>query len=212
MLIEKIVKLDLRKFDFLFKSLDPLPKDYWRNINRYHGETIFEYPERRNFWNDSLIGLSFECEQCEKMKLAKDEKEFFLESLRRSALEEEQKIKEWNEEIDKIPKEEYDDKETHFLTLAFTRSPALEEAMETNEPAKPYETRVGKRCPACHAPHVWKISVGNDVKVLTRREIKVREVCPRCGKEGSKYVDKRGYVYFQHYEEGKKTSCYVGKV
>ena len=213
MLTEKVEKLDLTKFDFLFESLDPLPKDYYNNINRYHGETNYEFPDKREFWNDSLIGLSSDCEECNKMRLTREEKQFFLESLRRNALNEEQRIGEWNKNIAQIPTREYEEKEHNFLVMVWQRSPIIKDAMETNQAPEPYSVLIGKRCSACRAPNIWRISVGSDIKVLTRREIKEpKEICPRCALEGSKYVDNRGYVYFQHYIEGERKVCYIGKI
>ena len=213
MLKEKVEKLKFVEIDrvFSFINLDSKPDYYLLQSTQVETEI-----EGEEFWLDTIIGLGWACVDCKEPKrvtLSKQEEDFFLGALRKVVLKEKEAIKKWNREIEGIPEEEYEEREMEFLdnvVIHVARREDFDEAMEKKELVKPLERLVGKRCKLCKRPHVWRISVGSDLKILSRR--KVKETCPRCGRLGTKYIDKRGYAYFQHWVEGKRQVCYIGKV
>ena len=228
MLTEKVEKLNFWKIDlkFGFISLDEKPPKNWE-LRRSHTHIAIG---KKEFEGDTIVGLGPACVYCshekelaeefrpkgleyKRMILTEEEKEFFLKELREIVSREEDAIKTWNREVEEIDEYEYEEVEREWfdkVSVHISRREDFEEALERKESVKPLKRFVGKRCPICERPHVWKISVGSDVKVLSRR--KIRETCPRCGRLGTRYVDKRGYAYFQHWEEGERQVCYIGKV
>ena len=77
------------------------------------------------------------------------------------------------------------------------------------EPLPPETQFYGKQCPECKVWNIWAFVATTEVKI---QPMKIKEKCSKCGLPGSKYIDGRGYVYFQHYREGKRRVCYIGKI
>ena len=70
-------------------------------------------------------------------------------------------------------------------------------------------------CRACGNRIHWDVSLVADFDVLPHepkyRIGKPKRQCPKCGRLGSSYTDKRGYVYYQHFVDGKRKVCYIKK-
>lgn len=70
-------------------------------------------------------------------------------------------------------------------------------------------------CQKCAYYSTFSIKIFSDLEpkpMLPKYEKILKTKCPKCGMLGTTTKDKRGYVRFMHYRNGKRKVCYIGKV
>ena len=77
-----------------------------------------------------------------------------------------------------------------------------------------------EKCNKCKRITRFDLFIEPDIELLPclpkyirrAKGVKPKEKCPKCGKLGIPHTDKRGYLKFYHYKDGKRIVCYIGKV
>lgn len=159
------------------------------------------------------------CPNCEVMEPPKEHIEFMKRRVGGIMEALEEIVKKWNREVVKIQdSEEYSEAKRELLEgLTLDLKTKFEDAMRQGGTlsfsdifgikCEGWESETGTHY-SCGRINFWKVTAYSDIPITPRKEL---EVCPKCGKGGSKYVDKRGYVRFYHYERGERRVCYIGK-
>jgi hypothetical protein len=154
----------------------------------------------------------FFCPECEKLELTEQEKEWMTKHVVEPLKNREEKMEKWNLKIQPIEDDiQYWERKREFLnTLLRSDKYILEKALKTHQPQPlPPEVQFyGKDCPKCNQVVLWAFIATSEVQVKPRKEY---EKCPKCGLPGTSYTDNRGFTYYQHYIDGKRKVCYLGK-
>jgi len=69
-------------------------------------------------------------------------------------------------------------------------------------------------CQKCNYGSSFHIRIFSDLEpqpMQPKYEKIPKTKCPKCGMLGTSTKDKRGYVRFMHYQNGKRKVCYIGK-
>jgi len=70
-------------------------------------------------------------------------------------------------------------------------------------------------CQKCDYGSEFSIRIFSDLEpqpMQPKYDKILKTKCPKCGMLGTTTKDKRGYVRFMHYRNGKRKVCYIGKV
>ena len=187
---------------------------YWCNIGKQYPTEPFESCGSEGCTKPYPDTFPDFCSECREMELTtKEEKWMSKKVIDRLGDIGEQKVKIWNDELQPIKNGvEFWKRKQEFLNHLF---PEIEYVFRlvlkegSPNPLPPETLFYGRKCLKCGRTNLWAFIAVSDLEIKPR---KILEKCPKCGEQGSEYIDKRGFIYFQHYREGKRKVCYIGKV